>query len=67
MLKGVTHHDVEEDNVVAVQLSAEVRGDLLLELLGSELKSLEWKKPWSGEGLEEVGYNMDFGGELSRS
>jgi len=41
MLKGVTHHDVEEDNVVAVQLSAEVRGDLLLELLGSELKSLE--------------------------
>ena len=38
--------------------------DLLLELLGSELKSSEWSKPQSREDLEEVGNNMDFGGEL---
>ena len=39
-------------------------GDLLLELLGSELKSLEWRKPQSGENLNEVENNMNFGGEL---
>jgi len=42
----------------------------LLKLLGSELKSSERRKPQSGgslgsgEGLEEVGNSMDFGGEL---
>ena len=33
----------------------EIKGELLLELLGSELKPSERKKPWSGEDLEEVG------------
>ena len=39
----------------------EIEGELLLELLGSKMKSSEWRKPWSGEDLEEVGNNMDFG------
>ena len=39
-------------------------GDLLLELLGSELKSSERREPWSIEDLEEVGHSMVFGGEL---
>jgi len=36
----------------------------LLELLGLELKSSEREEPQSGEDLEEVGNNMDFGREL---
>jgi len=47
-----------------VQLSAEIGGDLLLELLGSELKAMERREPQSEEDLEEVEYSMDFGGEL---
>ena len=39
-------------------------GDLLLELLDSELKSSEWRKHQSGEDLEEVRKNMNFGVEL---
>ena len=42
----------------------EIEGELLLELLGSELKSLEWGKSQSGEHLDEFGNNMDFRGEL---
>jgi len=37
-------------------------GDLLLELLGSKMKSLERRKPQSGENIEKVGYGMDFEG-----
>jgi len=48
-----------EDNKI-VRLLAEIRGDLLLELLDSELKSLERREFWSGDDFEEVGYNMDF-------
>jgi len=36
-------------------------------VLGSELESSERRKPRSGEDLEEVRDNMDFGGELSCS
>jgi len=32
----------------------------LLELLGSELKFSEWRKPQRGEDLKEVGNNMDW-------
>ena len=39
-------------------------GDLLLELFGSELKSLERREPQSGEDLEKVGYSIDFEREL---
>ena len=42
----------------------EIRGDLLLELLSSELNSSEQREPRNGEVLEEVGYVMDFGGKL---
>ena len=45
-------------------MSAEIEGELLLELLGSELKSLERMKPQSRKDLEEVGNSTDFGGEL---
>jgi len=45
-------------------LSAEIMGDILLELLGSEMKSLERIKLKSGDDLEEVGNIMDFGGKL---
>ena len=40
----------------------EIKGDMLVDVLGSELKSSERREPRSGEDLEEVGYNMDFGG-----
>ena len=39
-------------------------GDILLELLGSEMRSLERIKPQGGDGLEEVGNIMDFEGKL---
>ena len=54
--------NVKENKVV--KLSAEIKDELLLELLGSELKSSEQRKLQSGEDLEEVGNSMDFGGEL---
>ena len=38
-------------------------GDLSLELLGSELKSTEWREPQSGD--LEVGYSIDFRGGLT--
>jgi len=31
-----------------------------LELHGSELKFSDQREPWSGEGLEEIGYVMNF-------
>jgi len=37
---------------------------MLLELLGSELKTSKRREPWSGKNLEEIGYSMDFGGKL---
>jgi len=40
------------------------RGELLLELLGLELKFSEQRNPQSREDLEEVGNNMNFKGEL---
>ena len=40
----------------------EIKGNLLLELLASELKSSELRELRSREGLEEVGYIMDFEG-----
>ena len=46
------------------KLSAEIKNELLLELLGSELKSSERRELQSGEDLEEVGNSMDFEGEL---
>jgi len=52
--------NMEEDKVV--QQSAEIRGDVLLELLALGLKSSEWNEPRSGKDLEEVGYNIDFRG-----
>jgi len=42
----------------------EIRGDLLLELLGLKLKSLEQSEPRSREDLEDVRYSVDFGGGL---
>jgi len=42
----------------------EIESELLLKLLGSEMKSSEQKKSKSEEDLEEVGNVMDFGGEL---
>ena len=54
--------NVEDNNVV--QLSTWIRGDLLLELLGLKLKSSERRKPQSGEDAEEIGYDMDFRGEI---
>ena len=42
----------------------EIRGDLLLELLGSELKFIEQRESQSERDPEEVGYRMDFGEEL---
>ena len=42
----------------------EIRGDLLLELLSSELKFMEQRKSQSERDLEEVGYRMDFREEL---
>ena len=42
----------------------EIRDDLLLEPLVSELKSSERMKPQSGEDIEEVGNSMVFEGEL---
>jgi len=42
----------------------DIEGELLLELLDSELKSSEWRKPQSGEDLEEVENNIDFREEL---
>ena len=59
----VLHVRNVEKNKIA-QLSVEIRGDLLLELLCSELKSSERRELRSREDLEEVGYNMDFGWEL---
>ena len=41
-----------------VEPSAEIESERLLELFGSELKSLEWRNPRSGEDLEEVGNCM---------
>ena len=41
-------------------MSAEIEGELLLELLVLELKSSEQRNPESGEDLEAVGNNMDF-------
>ena len=38
----------------------EIKSDLLLEQLGSELKSSERSEPQSGDDFEEVGYSMDF-------
>ena len=43
---------------------AKIRGDLLLELLGLELRSSERREFRSGEDLEEVRYNIDFRREL---
>ena len=54
--------NVEEGKTA--QMSMEIRGNLLLELLGSELKTSEWREPQSGEDLEEVGYSMEFRREL---
>ena len=45
-------------------LHAEIRTDLMLELLGAELKSSERRAFQSEEDLEKVRYNMDFGREL---
>jgi len=42
----------------------EIGSELLLELLGSELKSSERRKPRSREDLKDVGNNIDFGREL---
>ena len=39
-------------------MSAEISGDLLLELLGSILKFLERRGSQSGEYLQNVGYGM---------
>ena len=43
-----------------VSSSAEIEGELLLELLGSELMSSEREKPWNGEDLEDARNNMVF-------
>jgi len=47
-----------------VALSTRIRGDPLLKLLCSELKSSKWRELRSGDDFEEVGYNMDFGEKL---
>jgi len=54
--------DVEADKVA--QMLAEIEGELLLKLLGSELESLKRRKPRSGENMEGVGKSMDFREEL---
>ena len=46
------------------QLSADIRDDLSLEMLGSELKSSERRKSQSEEDLKEVGYIIDIGEKL---
>jgi len=43
----------------------EIRGDLLLKLLGLELTSTKRREPQSGDDFEEVGYILDFRGESS--
>jgi len=43
---------------------AKIGDNLLLELLGSELSLRNEVSLQSGEDPEEVGNNMDFGGEL---
>jgi len=45
-------------------LLAEIQDDQLPELLSLELKSPERRESHSAEDLEEVGYDMDFRGEL---
>ena len=42
-------------------MSPEIRGDLLMEMLGLELKSSERREPRNGDDFEEVGYSTDFG------
>ena len=43
----------------------EIKGDLLLKLLGLELTSTKRREPQSGDDFEEVGYILDFRGESS--
>ena len=45
--------NVEKDK--SASLSAEIRSDMWLDLVGSELKFLEQREPRSGEVLEDVG------------
>ena len=45
-------------------MSAKIKADLWLEVLGSELKSSERIKPQSGENLKEIINSINFEGEV---
>ena len=48
-------HVINVEEAKAASLSAEIKSDMLLELLGSELKYSEWRKPRSEKILRRSG------------
>ena len=61
MLSSVARMNMEENKVVLTIDG--IRGDLLLELFDSELKSSERRKLRTGDDFKEVEYSMNFKGE----